>query len=85
MPDTTHEAPELLPCPFCGGGNTTIEGKGQIWRGVKGYSDPQWYQLNHYGKLSATDDFPRCSVEFRCRTEAKAIEAWNTRAALEST
>jgi hypothetical protein len=79
MTDTTHEAPDLLPCPFCGGGITSIEGKGQIWRGVRGYSDPQYYQLNHFGKLSETDDFPRCSIEFRCRTEAEAIAAWNTR------
>lgn len=73
-------APDLLPCPFCEGGITSIEGKGQIWRGVKGYSDPQWYQLNHFGKLSDTDDFPRCNVEFRCRTEAEVVAAWNTRA-----
>lgn len=76
-------APDLKPCPFCGGGITSIEGKGQIWRGVNGYSAPQWYQLNHYGKLSETDDFPRCNVEFRCRTEADAIAAWNTRAPME--
>ena len=73
-------APDLLPCPFCGGGITSVDGKGQLWRGVNGYSAPQWYQLNHYGKLSETDDFPRCNVEFRCRTEAEAIAAWNTRA-----
>jgi hypothetical protein len=70
---------DLKPCPFCGGGITTIEGGGQIWRGVNGYSDPQFYHLRHFGKLSETDDFPRCFVEFRCRTEAEAIAAWNTR------
>jgi len=71
---------DLKPCPFCGGGITTIEGGGQTWRGVNGYSDPQFYHLRHFGKLSETDDFPRCFVEFRCRTEAEAIAAWNTRA-----
>jgi hypothetical protein len=71
---------DLKPCPFCGGGITTIEGGGQIWRGVNGYSDPQFYHLRHFGKLSETDDFPRCFVEFRCRTEAEAIAAWNARA-----
>jgi hypothetical protein len=77
------DAPELKPCPFCGGGIVSIEGKGQLWRGVSGYSAPQWYQLDHFGKLSETDDFPRCRVEFRCRTEAEAIAAWNTLAALQ--
>jgi len=74
---------DLKPCPFCGGGITTIEGGGQTWRGVNGYSDPQFYHLRHFGKLSETDDFPRCFVEFRCRTEAEAIAAWNTRALTE--
>lgn len=73
-------APELMPCPFCGGGITSVEAGGQIWRGVNGYSEPQFYHLLHFGKLSETDDFPRCFVEFRCRTEAEAIAAWNQRA-----
>jgi len=71
--------PELKPCPFCGGGLTSVEGKGQVWRGVKGYSDPQFYELNHFGKLSETDDFPTCRVTMRHRTQAEAIAAWNTR------
>jgi hypothetical protein len=74
----------LLPCPFCGGEITSIEGKGQVWRGVNGYSDPQWYELNHFGKLSDSDDFPTCRVTMRHRTEATAIAAWNTRANLAS-
>jgi hypothetical protein len=76
-------APELKPCPFCGGGITSIEGKGQVWRGTKGYSDPQYYELNHFGRLSEVDDFPRCHIVFRCRTDAEAITAWNARAALQ--
>ena len=80
MTDLIKRDDALEPCPFCKEGVTSIEGKGQTWRGTGGYSDPQWYQLNHYGKLSETDDFPHCSVEFRCRTEAEAIAAWNTRA-----
>jgi hypothetical protein len=71
-----------LPCPFCGGESVEITGKGQIWRGLNGYSDPQYFQLNHWGQLSEKDDFPRCVVEFRVRTEREAVEFWNARAAL---
>lgn len=73
------EVTELKPCPFCGGDDTVVEGKGQIWNGVKGYSDPQYFELRHYGNLQSDDTFPRCSVVFRHRTEAEAIAAWNTR------
>ena len=73
---------DLKPCPFCGGVSTSIEGKGQIWHGVRGYSDPQYYLLSHFGKLSETDGFLRCHIEFRCRTEAEAIAVWNNRTTL---
>lgn len=73
-------ASEVKPCPFCGGGTVDIEGKGQVWRGVKGYSDPQYFELTHFGRLSEEDDFPRCTIKFRCRTEADAINFWNARA-----
>lgn len=73
---------DLLPCPFCGGGETTIEGKGQIWRGMKGYSDPQYFFLNHFCARPSDDDFVVGHFTLRCRSEADAIARWNTRAAL---
>jgi hypothetical protein len=72
---------ELKPCPFCKGGTAEIVGKGQVWRGMSGYSDPQYFELQHFGQLSETDDFPRCAVTFRCRTAAEAVNFWNNRAA----
>lgn len=73
---------ELKPCPFGSKGKTEIEGKGQIWRGVKGYSDPQYFQLCHHGRLHDSDTFPTVFVEIRARTEEQAREMWNTRADL---
>ena len=69
---------ELKPCPFGSKGKTEIEGKGQIWRGVKGYSDPQYFQLCHHGRLHDSDTFPTVFVEIRARTEEQAREMWNT-------
>ena len=77
------DAPELKPCPFCGGGTTNIEGKGMTWRGVGGYSDPNYYQLSHHGNLSETDDFPRCNIQFRARSAEDCAYFWNRRAALQ--
>lgn len=68
---------DLLPCPICGGTETRIEPQGMIWRGVRGYSDPQWYRLQHFGRLTDDDDFPRCYVDLRCRTAEQATGIWN--------
>ena len=76
-------APELKPCPFCGGGETHIEPQGQIWRGMK-YSDPICYRLVHFCKGILPDEYVTNRTELRARTEAQAIEAWNTRAALRA-
>ena len=74
-------APELKPCPFCGGGETHIDPQGQIWRGMK-YSDPICYRLVHFCKGILPDEYVTNRMELRARTEAQAIEAWNTRADL---
>lgn len=73
-------APELKPCPFCRGGETRIDPQGQTWRGTKGYSDPICYRLVHFCKGILPDDYVTNRMELRARTEAQAIEAWNTRA-----
>ena len=67
----------LNPCPFCGSGVVTIEGKGQIWRGVKGYSAPQYYYLRHFCAKDTVDPFNTASVEMRGRTEEDLIARWN--------
>lgn len=76
---------ELKPCPFGSKGKTEIEGKGQIWCGIKGYSDPQFFYLRHHGRLHDGDTFPTVSVDIRARTEEQAREIWNTRADLPAT
>ena len=73
------DAPDLKPCPFCGGTNTSIEPMGQIWRGVKGYSDPQYYVLVHHDHLPQNDGRAWCYIKMTSKTEADVIEAWNTR------
>lgn len=67
---------DLKPCPFCGGKDVEIEGKGQLWRGVEGYSDPQYYVLRHFGHFEGDDDFPACHVYFRARTVEDLKRFW---------
>jgi hypothetical protein len=67
---------QLRPCPFCGGTDVIIEGQGQLWRGVKGYSDPQYFTLTHHGEL-AGDGFQKCHVVFRGRTHDEVLTYWN--------
>ena len=78
------DAPKLKPCPFCGGAEVRIEAGGQVWRGVKGYSDPQYYHLHHNGRIPTGDGFQTCYVNLRVRSEEEAIAAWNTRADLSA-
>jgi hypothetical protein len=67
----------MKTCRICGEvGEISLEGKGQIWRG-QSYSDPQYWQLNHWGKLDKDDDFPKCFVELRGRSEEQLLEIWN--------
>ena len=70
---------KLKPCPFCGGTEVRIEAGGQLLRGTKGYSDPQYYHLHHNGRIAFGDGFQTCHVNLRVRTQQEAIVAWNTR------
>ena len=74
-------APELKPCPFCGGGETRIDPQGQTWRG-QGYSDPICWRLVHFCKGILPDGYVTNRMELRARTQEQCIEAWNTRANL---
>ena len=74
---------DIKPCPFCGGTEHRIEPGGMTWRGVRGYSDPQYYHLYHSGRIPEGDGFQSCSVVFRCRTEAELLSVWNASAAFK--
>jgi Lar family restriction alleviation protein len=64
MTDTTHEAPDLLPCPFCGG-----EAKFYHRPDDSGWSNTDW--VSCAGDCGAST----CMHE----TKQEAIAAWNTR------
>lgn len=65
------------PCKYCGGVEVRIKPGGQTWRGVKGYSSPQYYHLMHNGVFNFGDSFQNCSVVFRGRTKEELLEIWN--------
>lgn len=70
---------DLLPCPWCGAGETRIEPQGQTWRGMS-YSDPICYRLVHFCGGILPDDYVTNRMEMRGRTEDQCVEAWNIRA-----
>lgn len=70
----------LLPCPFCGAGETRIEPGTRVWMGTR-YGEPASYSVRHWcGKV---DGQPSRMIERVGRDEASAIAAWNRRAAQE--
>ena len=82
---TKPDEQKLSPCPFCSGTDYHIIPGGQTWRGVKGYSNPQYFHLYHNGRIPEGDGFQNCSVQLRCRTEDELLVVWNTRAAMPDT
>lgn len=80
MTDDMQRASELLPCPWCGNalkfGNVS-EGSSFRWRKVDGCC-ADGPEVRHY---TVADDQEAAEVDSRRR----AIEAWNTRAALRAT
>ena len=74
----SEQQSELLPCPFCGAGDTQIEGKG-MWTG-QGYSEPISVSVRHW--CTEVPGQPSRMIERIGRDRASAIEAWNRRAAL---
>ena len=74
---TTAPTPALLPCPFCGGGNTEIRENGRVWSGI-GYTRPTSTSVFHHCTPSAGQ--PSRAIERVGRDHASAIAAWNRRA-----
>ena len=76
----TDQSRELLPCPFCGGGITSIRENGRVWTGTH-YSEPSSVSVNHH--CEPIEGQPSRSIERVGRDDASAIAAWNRRAATE--
>ncbi|ABX35835.1 hypothetical protein Daci_3197 [Delftia acidovorans SPH-1] len=79
---TTAPTPsELLPCPFCGAGNTEIRDNGKVWSGM-GYTAPTSTSVFHQCRPVAGQ--PSRAIERVGRDRASAIASWNQRAELEA-
>lgn len=68
--------PDLLPCPFCGAGETSIFENGKMWLGMK-YSEPSSVSVRHH--CPQIDGQPSRMIERVGRDHASAAEAWNRR------
>ena len=75
MADTLREA--LLPCPFCGAGETQFRENDRMWTGMK-QSDPVSVSVLHW--CEKVTGQPSRAIERVGKDEASAIEAWNRRA-----
>lgn len=72
MTDTSN-APELLPCPFCGG-----EAKRHTCLGNVLQKGPPWYETKYRVSCSSS-----CSCSSKpCHTQDEADLDWNTRPAI---
>ena len=67
----------LLPCPFCGAGDTQLHENGRVWSGMR-YSAPTSVSVRHW--CTPVEGQPSRMIERVGRDEASAIEAWNRRA-----
>lgn len=73
---------KLLPCPFCGAGNTEIRENGKVWSGM-GYTRPTSTSVFHHCTPAAGQ--PSRAIERVGRDRASAIAAWNQRAEVAQT
>ena len=67
---------KLLPCPFCGAGETEIRPNGQQWLGMR-YSEPASVSVRHW--CAKVEGQPSRLLERVGKDEPSAIAAWNLR------
>lgn len=67
---------ELLPCPFCAGGETHIHVNKGTWNG-RGYGAPVSVEVRHW--CESEQGQPSRMISRAGRDEASAIAAWNRR------
>lgn len=68
--------PSLLPCPFCGGGETQIHVNKGTWNG-RGYGEPVSVEVRHWCESELGQ--PSRMISRAGRDESSAIAAWNRR------
>lgn len=71
--------PAVLPCPFCGTGETMLHVNKGTWNGQR-YGEPVSVEVRHW--CEPEDGQPARMVARVGRDEASAIAAWNRRAAI---
>lgn len=76
LPEECDEA-RLLPCPFCGAGQTQFRENGKVWSGTR-YSTPASVSVFHHCEKPAGQ--PHRAIERVGRDLESAIAAWNARA-----
>ncbi|MBK7366230.1 MAG: Lar family restriction alleviation protein [Nitrosomonas sp.] len=69
---------ELLPCPFCGAGETHIVENGKRWLGME-WSEPISVSVRHWCTESPGPTKPNRMIERIGRDRQRAIEQWNMR------
>lgn len=71
------EPTELMPCPFCGAGESQIHVNKGTWNG-RGYGEPVSVEVRHW--CADVPGQPSRMISRAGRDTASAIAAWNTRA-----
>ena len=71
-----NEPTELLPCPFCGAGESQIHVNKGTWNG-RGYGEPVSVEVRHW--CADVTGQPSRMISRAGRDEESAIAAWNTR------
>ena len=67
---------QLLPCPFCGAGETIIKENGKVWMGSH-YGEPSSVSVHHYCEPVVGQ--PHRGLERVGKDRQSAINAWNLR------
>ena len=71
--------PALLPCPFCGAGETVVHRNHGTWRGMKGWGEDVSVEVRHW--CPPVEGQPqRGGITFVGRDLASAVALWNRRA-----
>lgn len=75
------EPTELMPCPFCGAGESQIHANKGTWNG-RGYGEPVSVEVRHW--CTDVPGQPSRMISRAGRDEASAIAAWNTRTTIQA-